>query len=213
MPSVNPLEKKPTTQDIKNLPRQQKMAVVFLALLTIGIIVIWTLQLNAQLRKPYGTDKKLTPTPAASSTDEILKSKDTDGDGLSDYDEINIYHTSPYLEDTDGDGINDKQEITQGTDPNCPTGKVCNAGDGLISTSSVSSVISSSTVSGEAAPLTNSGEVTPALLRQILLQNGYDKATLDKVSDDEIMNSYLEANRSQSASTPIPAPASSTISQ
>ena len=32
---------------------------------------------------------------------------DTDGDGLTDEDEINIYHTDPNKADTDGDGIDD----------------------------------------------------------------------------------------------------------
>jgi Bacterial TSP3 repeat/Lectin C-type domain/Immunoglobulin I-set domain len=36
---------------------------------------------------------------------------DTDGDGLSDYDEIRIYKTSPSNADTDGDGLTDFEEI------------------------------------------------------------------------------------------------------
>lgn len=36
---------------------------------------------------------------------------DTDGDGLSDYEEINIYHTDPASKDTDGDGYTDKEEL------------------------------------------------------------------------------------------------------
>lgn len=42
---------------------------------------------------------------------------DTDGDGLSNKDEINIYHTDPNKADTDGDGWSDGQEITAGTNP------------------------------------------------------------------------------------------------
>lgn len=36
---------------------------------------------------------------------------DSDGDGLSDADETNIYHTDPNKADTDGDGLNDYDEI------------------------------------------------------------------------------------------------------
>ena len=43
--------------------------------------------------------------------------KDTDGDGLSDYDEINKFKTNPLNEDTDGDGILDGEEISLGLDP------------------------------------------------------------------------------------------------
>ena len=65
---------------------------------------------------------------------------DTDGDGLSDPQEVNLTHTHPYSADTDGDGINDANddedgdslanlaEITQhGTDPR----KADTDGDGL----------------------------------------------------------------------------------
>jgi hypothetical protein len=42
---------------------------------------------------------------------------DTDGDGLSDADEINIYGTDPDSADTDQDGMADGWEIDQGLDP------------------------------------------------------------------------------------------------
>jgi hypothetical protein len=42
---------------------------------------------------------------------------DTDGDGLTDGDEVNKYHTSPLLADTDGDGIPDGVEIQTGSNP------------------------------------------------------------------------------------------------
>ncbi|MGD1073641.1 MAG: Ig-like domain-containing protein [Bryobacteraceae bacterium] len=46
---------------------------------------------------------------------------DTDGDGLTDGDEVNKYHTNPLLADTDGDEIPDGVEITTGTNPLDPT--------------------------------------------------------------------------------------------
>ncbi len=42
---------------------------------------------------------------------------DTDGDGLSDNDEIFIYHINPLLKDTDGDGFDDGFEVCTGFDP------------------------------------------------------------------------------------------------
>ncbi len=42
---------------------------------------------------------------------------DTDGDGVSDYEEINIYHTNPLVKDTDDDGISDRTEILNKTNP------------------------------------------------------------------------------------------------
>ncbi|MCK4367273.1 MAG: ABC transporter substrate-binding protein [Thermoplasmata archaeon] len=47
----------------------------------------------------------------------ILPNRDSDGDGLTDWDEENVYGTDPQNEDTDGDGISDGDEVAQGTDP------------------------------------------------------------------------------------------------
>ncbi len=49
---------------------------------------------------------------------ELLKNLDSDGDGLSDYDESYIYLTNPNNPDTDGDGLNDYEEVfVFGPDP------------------------------------------------------------------------------------------------
>jgi outer membrane protein OmpA-like peptidoglycan-associated protein len=66
------------------------------------------------------------------STEEQLgtdpNKADTDGDGLSDGDEINNYHTNPLKVDSDSDNLSDKDEImVNKTDPNKPD----TDGDGL----------------------------------------------------------------------------------
>jgi len=42
---------------------------------------------------------------------------DTDGDGLSDGDEVNVHGTEPLVTDTDGDGFSDGDEVSAGSDP------------------------------------------------------------------------------------------------
>lgn len=43
---------------------------------------------------------------------------DSDGDGLTDWEEIHVYGTDPYNPDTDGDGLTDYEEVKiYGTDP------------------------------------------------------------------------------------------------
>lgn len=49
--------------------------------------------------------------------DKNYKNIDSDNDGLSDFDEINKYHTNPNNPDTDGDGLNDCDEIQLGLNP------------------------------------------------------------------------------------------------
>jgi len=43
---------------------------------------------------------------------------DADGDGISDFDEVNLYKTNPALADSDNDGFTDGAEIISGFDPN-----------------------------------------------------------------------------------------------
>ena len=43
--------------------------------------------------------------------------KDSDSDEISDYDEVNLYKTNPFVADTDGDGYIDSSEITLGYNP------------------------------------------------------------------------------------------------
>ena len=45
---------------------------------------------------------------------------DTDGDGLTDNQELDLYGTDPDLMDTDGDGLHDGEEVALGTDPLIP---------------------------------------------------------------------------------------------
>ena len=51
---------------------------------------------------------------------EDLNTADFDGDGISNLDEISVYHTDPLNPDTDGDGMPDGWEILYGLDPTDP---------------------------------------------------------------------------------------------
>lgn len=58
--------------------------------------------LSRSKERKYGTD----PTK-----------KDTDRDGLTDYEEVETYGTNPRKSDSDGDGASDEKEVAIGTDP------------------------------------------------------------------------------------------------
>lgn len=112
-----------------------------------------------------------------------LKTKDTDGDGLSDYDELYVSNTSPYLSDSDGDGISDKAELNAGSDPNCPQGKVCSSFSLLTSPTDVN------------------GDLTPAFLRAALKAAGVPQAQLDQTDDSTLLKIYQQIAGSTSTVT------------
>ena len=64
-------------------------------------------------RYETGTGIYVSPTNTGTSP----TNPDSDGDGLNDGEEVNIYHTDPNKKDTDGDGWDDLFEITTGFDP------------------------------------------------------------------------------------------------
>lgn len=216
MSQRRPLEANDSIITLKNLPRPQKIAVLVLFVLALAVIIFWIFQFRSQLTRPLGLDKK--------SQDEKItvvsgdQNKDTDGDGLADYEELNTYKTSPYLDDTDSDGLMDKQEIDRGSDPLCPEGKNCqatevatgtnvNINNGLLG--DMSGVASTSTLDAaqvaDQAALESalSGKIDAAGLRQLLISSGADKTVLDKISDADLMKSYQETLNNQASSSQI----------
>jgi len=63
------------------------------------------------------TVKDPSDNPASDTMWVNVTGVDTDGDGLTDYDEENIHSTDPDDPDTDGDGMNDGDEVDAGRDP------------------------------------------------------------------------------------------------
>lgn len=116
-----------------SLGRERQVSVAVFGVCGILALGLSVMHLRDQIRSPFLAPRSLLQQSDAILAKQIsddqameaLKKKDTDHDGLSDYAELNIYHTSPYLADSDSDGIPDAVEIAQGTDPNCPEGKAC----------------------------------------------------------------------------------------
>lgn len=102
----------------------------FCAILSVGLSVAY---IRSGILSPFLVSKEtlkasqsiLAEQNAQDQKLTDLKAKDTDRDGLSDYAELYLYKTSPYLSDTDSDGTLDAIEIAQGTNPNCPEGTNC----------------------------------------------------------------------------------------
>lgn len=203
MPS-NPLEKRQARQLSAGLPRTQMIAIIVLAAMAILIFIFWIFQVKGQLARPFQVNDETVAKGEQAGADS--RQIDTDGDGLSDYDEINTYKTSPYLEDTDSDGLADNVEVSNGTDPTCPAGKNCQGSEVTNATSTVSGDSSATVMTGDIsadnvdASLLQSamnGQTDAATLRQILLSSGVDKSLLDQISDESLMKSYQETLQSQ----------------
>jgi len=150
------------------------LGAVALASLALGL---W--QIRTSIRLPFvlvanSNVNDSSANSVAEVPDDIqaLKNKDTDGDGLSDYDELYLYHTSPYLKDTDSDGYDDKTEILSGNDPNCPTDKTCGP-------------VSNPAGTGTTTP-------TPAQIREVLKKNGATDDVLAKYDDATLLQLYRE---------------------
>ena len=121
------------TKPASPLSTEQKVAFGFLVFLGLGGVVLGFQSFGANLSRPVQEQlARIAAGEAFLTSDEIderereeAKTKDTDGDGLVDYDELYVYKTSPYLSDSDSDGFDDKQEVYSGNNPNCPTDKTC----------------------------------------------------------------------------------------
>lgn len=117
------------------LSTEQKVAFGLLMFLGLGGVVFGAQSFGANMMRPiqeqiaafYTGEEFLTSDEREAREMEESKIKDTDGDGLVDYDELYVYKTSPYIADSDSDGYDDKQEVYSGNNPNCPVGKTCNS--------------------------------------------------------------------------------------
>ncbi|MEA3272135.1 MAG: hypothetical protein U9P90_00530 [Patescibacteria group bacterium] len=123
-----------------------------------------------------------------------LQNKDTDNDGLSDYDELYFYKTSPYLEDTDSDGYFDKEELDEGEDPNCVRGKSC--GSELRTQDIESAEGAQDIMPSEPAEPADTLEQFQGLnvseLRNLLRNTGVSEEILGKISDIDLEKLYNE---------------------
>ena len=118
-----------------------------------------------------------------------LNKKDSDSDTLSDYEELYVYYTSPYLADSDSDGFSDQEEIVAGKDPNCAGSDNCfsgQSGETLVETQETQET-SAQTIDSLLA-----GTADASAIRSVLLSAGFSAETLSGLSDGEIIAVYQE---------------------
>lgn len=175
----------------------------FLAFLGVLTLILGFVKIGRSINDPvqpkYVAGEDVQQMPSA----EELQLSDTDGDGLSDYQELYQYGTSMYLADSDSDGYSDGEEVRDGYDPNCPKGEDCR---GFVerNTSSVTEgndTTSEKTNLGEVTSdynveATTGEDITPQQVRQLLVESGEltseQMAELDNISDEMLMEVFQE---------------------
>ena len=178
------------------LDRNRKIAVAVLGLVAFVLIIFWSKNLQFQLNDPFtykGGDNK--EAAVDDDSDVALRLKDTDNDGLNDYDELNVYLTSPYLEDSDSDGFKDGEEITNGNNPNCAAGGDCEMVDPLEGAEKTSVELDPNTaILSDILSNTDMSSVSAEeikAIREAFIESGYDKKKLDSMTDEQVYQVYL----------------------
>ncbi len=169
----------------------KRRKIIFGSILGIGVaalafgVVAFFQGLKSPFLPPVANQTNTQVAETNTASLESLKTKDTDGDGLSDYDELYVYHTSPYLADSDSDGISDKDEIARGTDPNCPEGKTCRQ---PVNTANSNAQTNSGNVNQTAVTDT----VPLDTLRKALKDAGAPQTVIDNLTDADLLNLYSQ---------------------
>jgi hypothetical protein len=190
-----------------SLSKKQKLALFGLGIFAICIFVFWGVELKNNISDPFkskaesaviASGEQCPDGNCQQAIEEKSKITDTDNDGLFDWDELNKYNTSPYLNDSDSDGIDDGIEVKNSTDPNCAQGRDCSLSGYLVS--GASSTVSS--VPQASASETEIIKANAEILRQALLDSkSVDKETLDKISDEDLLTIYQLAAEEAASST------------
>lgn len=194
---------------------------VGLLVVTAAMFVLGAAQIVRTIRAPFGAPTGRYKTADQLRAEQVAaqKQRDTDEDGLSDYDELTIYLTSPYIADTDSDGASDGTEVAAGGDPNCPQGQQCGPGPGALGPrgAQASDLLSAPGSRTGPAPLPGSDFIglTPDLienmqpdqLRALLRGAGVPEEVLAGFTDDQLMTLFqqtLEKNNPLEAVSSTP---------
>lgn len=192
------------------LTKEQKTGLGLLFVFGILSIGLGVLQIRNTMYAPFALSSATPPDLKDQvNTVDALRYRDTDHDGLSDFDELYVYGTSPYLYDTFSYGMSDKDVVAKGL-PRCPKGQDC--GSVIANNSTVPTVSATATASALVpidAPGTPPPDLSailsdPAQIRQLLIDGGMDKIALSKISDKDLLKSVQEILRTTTPFSGVP---------
>lgn len=203
----------------ESLTKEQRISMVVLGLCGILAVGLSVYNIKNSIRSPFMADKSIIEKDklliGETDAEKIARQKrvDTDGDGLSDWDESNVYKTNPNLRDSCGDGISDNVRVRTGKYLGClnsPSGvgvldysQVQSTSTDLFSAPSASSLIDQTQAMIGADTSTQSAlnsaqaaipQRDPASIRQMLLESGQvNMDEVNKLTDQELLNIYDQA--------------------
>jgi hypothetical protein len=174
--------------------------VVNLLVFAVVAVLLGILEIRNNMYAPFALSNSIPSTAKEQIVANVAYEKqlDTDRDGLNNFDELNVYGTSPYLYDTYGYNMSDKDVIRQGL-PLCPNaGRNCAGGGEVSTTSSVAATIvnpaEAEYLSNNTPPDINAILKDPTQIRQLLTQTGQiEPEILKKISDKDLMTMVTQA--------------------
>lgn len=158
----------------------------------IGVIGGWR-SLKSQIFNPFLLDNIVNSGEVNNLQQQAALAVDTDRDGLSDYEELNVHKTSPFVADSDSDGVNDGEEVKQESDPNCPQGTNCGAWQNTGSGSEQPSISVTTTGSTALEQQIAPDNLTVQELRQLLMQNGFTAEQVNALTDEQLQAAWQAA--------------------
>lgn len=175
----------------KNNKRRKTIIIGFVVVLFV-IVLIGFARVNTLLNVPLAEvaqnkgDNAVNVEELLNENEDsiALRQKDTDADGINDYDEEFVYETSVFLADSDSDGLSDYEEVYAGTDPNCPDGYTCFTGSGT------------GGGADDSLDVTDEEIVVPPVdaLRALILESGVaTQAQVDQFTDEQLIAFYTAA--------------------
>ena len=224
---------------------EQKISVSILGVCGGLALALSFYHLSASIREPFLSDKSaaLAFKSSLAPTDDEIEAQqrrtDTDGDGLSDWDEVNVYHTNPNLKDSCGDGTPDNVRVATGKNLNCaekmgnPSGEIDTSGieatssqllgnqlSGTVDANTIISDFSDAAArsglgaSANASATTTEGPAIPRDPKAIraALVGKVDQAKLSSISDEQLLQYYDTALAQQQADQSAASQTPSTVS-
>lgn len=187
----------------KKLTHEERVAFRFLAACGAGAVIFGALSFVSTIKKPflisYTGPRYVSSAQEESDQIALQRISDTDKDGISDYDELKIFGTSPYIADSDSDGRSDGAEILEGGDPNCSLGKACVSSE-LLQGGVNAAFLEAQAPAAPSAGVPSLSDTVDALqdlsveeVRQFLADSGVDAAVIAQLTDEQVMTLYQDA--------------------